>query len=255
RPSPKGPPVTVSVRAAWPLQGETLEQDLASPPREVDEGGEPAPPPGARPGPLPPYMARLSPEKAARAAADALAALRPLALRRDPLTGVVEEPGEGEASFLHRVAAARQEEEGKARVKVLPPLLKERERWRSRLQELTLKAESLRAEARARDAETAVSAGLGFLGGLLGGRRSLGGAISRTLSKKRMADRVDDRLRLLEAERAEATARLEEVEGRIRQAEGSPPPPLPPSFETVTVAAPKSGVTVLRTALLWRAGG
>jgi hypothetical protein len=68
-----------------------------------------------------------------------------------------------------------------------------------------------------------------------------------------MADRVDDRLRLLEAERSEAQARLQEVEERIRQAGASVSPSLPPSFETVSVSAPKTGVTVLRTALLWRA--
>lgn len=253
RASPKGAPVVAPVQVAWLLQGETLEQDLSALPREGGEEGGPAPEPGARPGPLPPYMACLSPEKAARAAAEALAAARPLLLRRDPVTGLLEEPGEGEAAFLRRVAAAREEKERKAREKDLPPLLRERDRWNARLEELSLKAESLRAEARARDAETAVSAGLGLLGGLLGSRRSLGGALSRTLSKKRMADRVDDRLRLLEAERSEAQARLQEVEERIRQAGASVSPSLPPSFETVSVSAPKTGVTVLRTALLWRA--
>lgn len=252
RPSPKAAPVTVSVRAAWPLQGDTLEQDLFSPPVEAPEEGLPEMGSDGQPEPLPSYLSRLSPEKGAKAAAEALALQRPLVLRRDPETGLLEEAGESEEAFLRRVSEARRTREETKRTKVLSPLLRERDRLADRLREISLKADSLRAEARARDAETAVSAGLGVLGGLFGSRRSLGGALSRTLSKKRMADRVDDRLRLLEAEEAEANRRLQEVEGRIREAERPAGPSLPPSFEKVAVTAPKSGVTVLRVALLWQ---
>ncbi len=252
RVSPKAPPAAVSVEAAWRLSGETLEEDLARTPVEAPEEGSPAPSEGSRPAPLPAYFARLSPEKASKACAEALALHRPLVLRRDPETGLLEEPGEGEGAFLRRVLSAREERASARREKALAPLLKERARLEDRLSELQRKADSQRAEAKARDAETALSAGLGVLGGLFGSKRSLGSAIRTTVSKKRMADRAEDRLRFLEAEIEEARDRLRQIEEEVDRARRDLSAGLPPAFERVTVAAARGSVTILRLSLLWR---
>ncbi|MEW6757373.1 MAG: DUF87 domain-containing protein [Acidobacteriota bacterium] len=256
--APKAPPVALVQKVLWPLGGATLEADLAADPEEAASlGSEGWPGAGASARPLPAYFSSWKPERAAKAAAAALSVRQVLKLLRDSVTGEMQAPGESEASFRSRVTALREARRAAAEAKALDPLRRRLERAEDRARQLEIKVESQRSESKARSADTAISVGIGVLGGLLGSKRSIGGAISRTASKKRMADRAEDRLEALESDLADARAERDSAlsalagarEDHLRRFLGG-------DLETMTLLPiGRGGVQVLSFGILWKPKG
>ncbi|MEW5765064.1 MAG: ATP-binding protein [Acidobacteriota bacterium] len=255
RTAPKAPPVSLIQKVLWPLGGATLEADLAADPLDAESlGTETWPGSGSSASPLPAYFSSWKPDRAAKAAAAALALRRTLNLLKDPVTGEMQAPGEPEASFRGRVSALREARRAAEETKALDPLRRRLDRAEDRVRQLEIKVESQRSESKARSADTALSVGLGVLGGLLGSKRSLGGAISRTASKKRMADRAEDRLEALESDLADARAERDTAaaalaaarEEHLRRFLGG-------DMEAITLLpAARGGVQILSFGILWK---
>jgi hypothetical protein len=254
RTGPKAPPAVLVQKAVWPLGGSTLEADLAADPVEASDFGSGAwPGAGSSARPLPPHVSSWKPERASKAVASALALRRALRLLRDPVTGETQAPGEAENAFRTRVAAVREARRAAAETKALDPLRRRLERAEDRIRQLEIRVESQRSESKARSADTAISVGLGVLGGILGSRRGIGGAISRTASKKRMADRAEDRLEALESDLADARAERDTTSAALASArEEHLRRFLGGELETITLLPAKGGVQILSFGILWR---
>jgi hypothetical protein len=143
---------------------------------------------------------------------------------------------------------ARRAEETKSLKSVLDKL----EKAEDRVRKWQLKVEADKSEASARNTETMLSAGLGVLGGIFGSRRSIGGAVSRTASKYRQADRAKDRAEADQAElaasareRDQLKAEVEQARARLAERYGAA------ALETVTLTPAKTGVQVLDCRLIW----
>ena len=116
KPGPRVAPVLVRKHYVWPLLGSTLEFALAeqakaapaAPPREQ-------PPAGAALESLPPYFGGLDPQKASKAAAGSLALRQTLTLKRDPVTGTLQDPSEDDAEFQGRIFRVRERPGGARR--------------------------------------------------------------------------------------------------------------------------------------------
>jgi hypothetical protein len=108
------------------------------------------------------------------------------------------------------------------------------------------------ADATARTTETVVSAGLGLLGGLFGSRRSVGGAISRTVGKTRMASRAKGEVQETQAALASARRDLEQFQREFDSAQEELIRRFQdPTRETLTLMPLRSGVQILTCRLLW----
>ena len=251
--SPKSAPLLRRARLAWPLSGVTIEEALAADPVSASDAPRlDAPQPSASCAPLPPYFDKTDPAKAARLAAASIARRQNLDLLKDPLTETLQDPGESAETFRSRAATLRIAASRDELEKKLGPLQRQLQKAQDKVAKLELELESDRSDASARTAETVVSAGLGLLGGLFGSRRSIGGAISRTVSKTRMAGRAKDEVQEDQAQLDSARRERDQLQGQLDGARGditsryeSQP------FETVTILPAKSGVQVLACRLLW----
>ena len=251
--SPKAPAILDRVRLCWQLLGSTMEESLASDPQEPRAAEySQEPPGGARFLPPPDYFDGLTPQKAGKAVAASVALRRKLDLLRDPLTGLVQEFKEPEQLFRERVARAR---EGRLKAEVekrLGSLRNKVAKAAEKVKKLELELQQERDDASARSTETWISAGLGVLGGLTGSKRSLGGALSRTVSKQRAAARAKGEVEQAQAdldaarrEHSELSAQLAEQERSIAGAS------IGTGIETVTLAPSKAGISVLGCRLLF----
>jgi hypothetical protein len=253
RVSPKAAPIIQRKDLLWPLLGATLEaalaRDAGTPPAGTSLG---APVPGASCEPLPPFFDKTDPAKASKAAASSIALRQSLTLQRDPLSGLIQDPSESEVAFRQRAAAARSSALQEDADRTLSALNKQFQKAQDRVSKLELELQQDQTDASARTAETVVSAGLGLLGGLFGSKRSIGGAISRTVSKTRMAARAKGEVQQdsadLESARRDRDQLRQQLEDARREIAGSASSA---PFETLTLTPAKSGVQILACRLLW----
>lgn len=187
-----------------------------------------------------------------KAAAASLAVRQILTLGSDPVAGVLQEPTESDQEFQARASRLREEIQRSKEAEALGPLADQVEKDEDRVRRLEMRVGSNRSEASARTAETALSAGLGVLGGLFGSHRSLGGALSRTASKYRQADRAKDKAEADGSELEEARRDLEELKAKMEKARADLAQRMAGGVpETVTLTRTRSGVQVLGARLLW----
>ncbi len=252
----KSPPVISRLTAGWLLAGATLESSLAADALPMDRASRTsAPPPGASCFPLPGFFDRLDAAKAGKAAAASLALRQRLNVLRDPITDALQEPGETAQAFGARASAQRQAMAAAESQKQVGALGSKLQKARDKVARLELELDQDRADASSRTTETVVSAGLGLLGGLFGSRRSVGGAISRTVGKTRMAERARGEVAETQAELEAARRDLAQIEAQAEtlgqdaaRRYGETP------FETLTLSPGKSGVQILACRLLWAEG-
>ena len=253
RASPKSAPIIQRKDLLWPLLGETLEGALAQDARALPAGPPlTSPAPGASCAPLPPFFDRTDPSRASKAAASAIVLRQTLTLLRDPLSGLLQDASESEAAFHQRASAARSSALKEDADRKLASLTKQLQKAQDQVDKHELELQQDQTDASARTAETVVSAGLGLLGGLFGSRRSIGGAISRTVSKTRMAARakgeVEQDAADLESARRQRDLLQQQLEGARREIADRA---AATAFETFTLTPAKSGVQVLACRLLW----
>ena len=253
RETSKGAPFIERRMLAWPLAEPTLEGALASDAVDMGSGkrsGEP--PAGAVCAPLPPFFDRTDAARASKSAAASILLRQRLTLLKDPLTGAIQQPGESRQSFESRVNLQRQSALQTESERVLGGLKSKLQKAQDKVAKLELELDQDQADATARTTETVVSAGLGLLGGLFGSRRSIGGAISRTVGKTRMASRakgeVTETRAALETARRDRdqlqqqiAAAQQELQGRFGSS----------ASETLTLMPARSGVQILACRLLW----
>lgn len=251
--APRAAPVLCRGRYAWPLGATGLEAALAADPQLLTGPvGSPAAPTGYGFGPLPSYLGRTPPEKASKAAATSLARRISLRLLKDGVTGAMQGPEETEAAFRTRLVSLREEARRAEEEKSLGALAKKLQQAEDRLRKAEMELEQDKADASARSTETMISAGLGVLGGLFGSKRSIGGAVSRTVSKQRMASRakgeVAEGQAAVEAARRTRDAlkiQLDEARAALSRKYGSP------DLQTVTLSPTATGVQVLSCRILF----
>ncbi len=253
KPYTKAAPIIQRRDFLWPLGGDSLEAALAQSAAAPPQGAALASPPSsASCAPLPAFFGHTDPAKASKAAATSIALRQALTLLRDPITGTVQDPSEAEIAFKQRATAARaaalQEDDDKR----LASLRKQLQKAQDKVSRCELELQQDQTDANARTAETVMSAGLGILGGIFGSRRSIGGAISRTASKTRMAARakgeVEQDAADLESARRERDLLQQQIDD-ARQESAARASSAP--FETLTLMPAKSGVQVLSCRLLW----
>jgi hypothetical protein len=250
---PRATPVLSRTRYAWPLGATSLEAALAADPKVLtNPAGSPEAPTGATFSPLPHYLGRTGPDKAAKAAVSSLSRRVSLRLLKDGATGAMQAPDEAEAAFRARIIPAREEARRAEEDKALGALSKKFQLLEDRVRKFEMEVEQGQADASARSTETMISAGLGVLGGLFGSKRSIGGAVSRTISKQRMASRAkgevaEDRA-TLEAARRDRDAlkrQMDETRAELSRKYGSP------DLEAVTLSPSATGVQILTCRILF----
>ena len=257
RAAPRAAPFASRVMLAWPLEGATLEGALATEAKDTGNLRRSSElPAGSCCDPLPPFFDRTDAGKAARAAAASIVLRQSLTLLRDSLTGVLQQPGESQAAFESRLTLQRQISLQGESEKALRPIQGKLQKAQDRISKLEMELQQDQTDAAARNTETVVSAGLGILGGLFGSRRSIGGAISRTVGKTRMASRA--RGEVQETQVSLDAARRDR--DQLQQALDSAQQDLHQRFgdqarETLTLSPTKSGVQILACRLLWASRG
>ncbi|MFN7989170.1 MAG: helicase HerA-like domain-containing protein [Thermoanaerobaculia bacterium] len=224
--SGKGTSDEITETKLFPLEAET--------PREVVQGDAlglegkellSAPPRPLSYGDLPSWLGTKGVKEAEKALKERLPDLLATTLLRDPLSGILSNPGESEDDFAARVG-----EKAKPSAALL-------ERIEKKKRDL---AAAEQAE-KARSMETMASIGtaaLDVLGGLFGSRKSLKvGKVGSVLSKKRMEDAAETKIETLKAE-------LAELEAKVAA-------PDPARFEKVDVVPTKTGVDILGVGVAW----
>jgi hypothetical protein len=253
RVAPQAAPFSSRAMLAWSLEGTTLEAALASKPRETGNAGRSAElPAGCSCAPLPPFFDRTDAARASKAAASSIALRQSLTLLKDPLTRLIQVPGESEQDFESRLKLQRNSALQADADKALKSLKGRLQKARDRVSTLELELQQDQADATARTTETVVSAGLGLLGGLFGSRRSVGGAISRTVGKTRMASRAKGEVQETQAALASARRDLEQFQREFDSAQEELIRRFQdPTRETLTLMPLRSGVQILTCRLLW----
>ena len=164
-------------------------------------------------------------KEAEKAVKERLPDLLATTLLRDPLSGILSNPGEGEDDFAARVGE---------KAKPSAALVERIEKKRRDL------ATAEQAE-KARSMETMASmAGAAFdvLGGLFAKKKSFKvGKVGGVLSKRRMEGAAETKIETLKAE-------LEELEAKVAA-------PDPARFEKVEVIPTKTGVDILGVGVAW----
>jgi hypothetical protein len=253
RATPKDVPFTMRKTLAWPLEGTTLESAVAT--EAMDTGNRKRSaeiPGGAVCAPLPPFFDRTDAARASRTAASSIVLRQRLTLLKDPLTGAVQQPGESPQAYESRLALQRQAAFQSELDKIMGGLAGKLQKARDKVVKLEMELDQDQADATARTTETVVSAGLGLLGGLFGSRRSIGGAISRTVGKTRMASRAkgevtETRVELDAArrDRDQLQQQMEAARQELNHRFGAT------ATEPVTLMPTRSGVQILACRLLW----
>ena len=253
RAAPKAAPFTSRRMLAWPLEGTTLEGALAAASQDTGSARRSAElPTGSWCDPLPPFFDRTDKGKASKAAASSIVLRQSLTLLKDPLTGILQQPGESQAAFESRVSIQRQISLQAEADKTFGTIQGKLQKIQDRISKLELELRQDQTEAAARTTETVVSAGLGLLGGLFGSRRSIGGAISRTVGKTRMATRAKGEVQETEVSLDAARRDRDQLQQALDLAQQD----LSRRFgdqarETLTLSPTKSGVQILACRLLW----
>lgn len=253
RAAPKDAPFTSRRMLAWPLEGTTLEAAVATEAMDtgsIKRSGEL--PAGAVCAPLPAYFDRTDSAKASKTAAASIVLRQHLTLSKDPLTGIVQQPGETPQAYESRLALQRQAAFRTESDKVIGGLTGKLQKAQDKVAKLEMELDQDQADATARTTETVVSAGLGILGGLFGSHRSIGGAISRTVGKTRMASRAKGEVTETQVEldtarrdRDQLKQQIEAARQELNQRFGAA------ASEPVTLMPTKSGVQILACRLLW----
>jgi hypothetical protein len=253
RVAPKAAPFTSRRMLAWLLEGTTLEAALAT--EALDTGGTKrrADLPGdAVCAPLPPFFDRTDAAKASKTAASSIILRQSLTLLKDPLTGIIQQPGESQQVFESRVSIQRQSAFQAGSDKVLGTVQGKLQKAQDKVSKLELELRQDQSDATARTTETVLSAGLGLLGGLFGSRRGIGGAVSRTVGKTRMASRAKGEVQETQAaldaarrDRDQLQQELDSAQQEFNRRFGDP------SREILTLMPTKSGVQILSCRLLW----
>ncbi len=176
-------------------------------------------------GDLPSWLGTKGVKEAEKAVKERLPDLLATTLLRDPLSGLLSNPGEGEDDFAARVGE---------KAKPSAALVEKIEKKRRDL------AAAEQAE-KARSMETMASmAGAAFdvLGGLFAKKTTLKvGKVGGVLSKRRMEGAAETKIETLKAE-------LEELETKVAA-------PDPARFEKVEVIPSKTGVDILGVGVAW----
>jgi hypothetical protein len=253
RTAPKAAAFASRRMLAWPLEGTTLEGALAAHAKDTGSARRSAElPAGSCCDPLPPFFDRTDAGKASKAAASSLILRQSLTLLKDPLAGILQQPGESQAAFESRVTLQRQILCQGESERGLKPIQGKLQKAQDRVSRLEMELQQDQADAAARNTETVVSAGLGLLGGLFGSRRSIGGAISRTVGKTRMATRARGEveetqvsLNAARRDRDQLQQTLDSAQQDLSRRFGDP------ARETLTLSPTKSGVQILACRLLW----
>jgi len=199
------------------VQGDALDLGgkdlLSSPPRALSYGD------------LPSWLGTKGVKEAEKALKERLPDLLATTLMRDPLSGILSNPGEDEDAFAARVG-----EKAKPAAALVERIEKKRRDLAAA--EQAEKARSMETMA------TIGTAALDVLGGLFGKRKSLKvGKVGSVLSKKRMEDAAETKIETLKAE-------LEELEAKVAA-------PDPARFEKVEVVPTKTGVDILGVGVAW----
>ena len=176
-------------------------------------------------GELPSWVGAKGVKEAEKALKERLPDLLVATLLRDPLTGVLSNPGEDEETFASRVG-----EKAKPSAALVEKIEKKR-------RDLAAAEQTERARSRETMASMA-GAAFDVLGGLFGKRKTLRvGKVGSVLSKKRMEGAAETKIETLKAE-------LEELEAKVAA-------PDPARFEKVDVVPTKTGVDVLGVGVAW----
>ena len=174
---------------------------------------------------LPSWLGTKGVKEAEKAVKERLPDLLATTLIRDPLSGLLSNPGEGEDDFAARVGE---------KAKPSAALVERIEKKRRDL------ATAEQAE-KARSMETMASmagAAMDVLGGLFSKRKSLKvGKVGSVLSKRRMEGAAETKIETLKAE-------LEELEAKVAA-------PDPARFEKVEIIPTKTGVDILGVGVAW----
>jgi hypothetical protein len=224
--SGKGTSDEITTTKLFPLEAAT--------PREVVQGddlelegkalSESAPRPLSY-GELPSWVGAKGVKEAEKALKERLPDLLATTLFRDPLSGLLSNPGEDEEAFAARVG-----EKAKPSAALVERIEKKRRDLAAA--EQTEKARSMETMA------TMAGAAFDVLGGLFSKRKSLKvGKVGSVLSKRRMEGAAETKIETLKAE-------LAELEAKVAA-------PDPARFEKVDVVPTKTGVDLLGVGVAW----
>jgi hypothetical protein len=199
------------------VQGEALDLEgkelLSAAPRTLSYGE------------LPAWVGAKGVKEAERALKERLPDLLATTLLRDPLTGLLSNPGEDEEAFAARVG-----EKAKPSAALLERIEKKKRDLAAA--EQTEKARSMETMA------TMAGAAMDVLGGLFGKRKSIRvSKVGSVLSKRRMEGAAETKIETLKAE-------IEELESKVAA-------PDPARFERVDVVPTKTGVDLLGVGVAW----
>ena len=199
------------------VQGEVLELEgkelLSEAPRTLSYGE------------LPSWVGAKGVKEAERALKERLPDLLATTLLRDPLTGLLSNPGEDEETFAARVG-----EKAKPSAALLDRIEKKKRDLAAA--EQTEKARSMETMA------TMAGAAMDVLGGLFGKKKSIRvSKVGSVLSKRRMEGAAETKIEALKAE-------IEELESKIAA-------PDPARFEKVDVVPTRTGVDLLGVGVAW----
>ena len=176
-------------------------------------------------GEIPSWVGAKGVKEAEKALKDRLPDLLATTLLRDPLSGLLSNPGEDEESFAARVG-----EKAKPSAALVERIEKKRRDLAAA--EQAEKARSMETMA------TMAGAAMDVLGGLFGKKKSLKvGKVGSVLSKRRMEGAAETKIETLKAE-------LAELEAKVAA-------PDPARFEKVDVVPTKTGVDLLGVGVAW----
>lgn len=224
--SGKGTSDEVTATKLFPLAADTPREVVQGDVLEL-EGKElaSAPPRALSYGDLPSWVGAKGTKEVEKALKERLPDLLATTLLRDPLSGLLSNPGEDEDSFAARVG-----EKAKPSAALVERIEKKRRDLAAA--EQAEKARSMETMA------TMAGAAMDVLGGLFGKRRSLKvGKVGSVLTKKRMEDAAETKIETLKAE-------LAELEAKVAA-------PDPARFEKVEVIPTKTGVDLLGVGVAW----
>lgn len=224
--SGKGTSDEVTATKLFPLSADTAREVVQGDVLEL-EGKELAStaPRALSYGDLPPWVGAKGTKEVEKALSDRLPDLLATTLLRDPLSGILSNPGEDEDSFAARVG-----EKAKPSAALVERIEKKRRDLAAA--EQTEKSRSMETMA------SMAGAAFDVLGGLFGKRKSLKvGKVGSVLTKKRMEDAAESKIETLKAE-------LAELEAKVAA-------PDPARFEKVDVIPTKTGVDLLGVGVAW----
>ncbi len=224
--SGKGTSDEVTATKLFPLDAATPREVVQGDVLDLEgKGLADAPPRALTYSELPSWVGAKGVKDAEKALKERLPDLLATTLIRDPLSGLLSNPGEDEDAFAARVG-----EKAKPSAALVERIEKKRRDLAAA--EQAEKARSMETMA------TMAGAAMDVLGGLFGKKKSLKvGKVGSVLSKRRMEGAAETKIETLKAE-------LEELEAKVAA-------PDPARFEKVDVVPTKTGVDVLGVGVAW----